>query len=192
MAASAINNIGWYLQYSSGWIGQSGPRSGPGSAGRLADTAAVGSSASAVGPGYTEAFAQNLHLFMQALYQALSSTDSKQQPASPRSQAYQHTQKGLQGRIESLIGALKRPGGSSSSASGTGSSDASLNGLQGAFNRLSRDLGASTFSPLSALNTLSGLGSDLTLHGWLQGLKTSLQHGTARLSSIGNLVDVVV
>jgi hypothetical protein len=206
MPASGVHNIGWYTEYSSGWFAHSGPGSatgstaGSGSSGRLADTAALGTDIGALGAGITDAIAQNVHIFMQALYQALSnhdsttaqSADTPQQPASSRSQAYQQTQKGLQGRIESLISALKGQGGSSSSMSSSAPSGASLSGLQAAFNRLLRDLGANSFGPLSALNALSSRGSDLTLHSWLQGLQTSLQQGTAQLSSIGNLVDVVV
>jgi hypothetical protein len=170
MALSGISDIGWYLQQSSGLI--------------RGNTATSGASASAVGTGNTEALGQNLHVFMQALYQALSNADSTTAQTTNAGRA-KVPDFGLHGRIEALI---------------AGSNDGSLDGLQAAFNRLLQDLGAGSPGPLSALpsspsnafNALSVQGSDLTLHSWLQGLQQSLQRGTTRLSTIGSIIDVVV
>ena len=188
MALSDISDIGWSATPATAAV--------PGSSGYRGNTAAT---AASVGAGNTEALGQNLHVFMQALYQALSNTNTsateaphcgapagptytKAQPASPRSQGYQHTQGGLHGRIESLIGAFRHQDGSSSRAPSPSPSDGSLDGLQAAFNRLLQNLGTGSPAPPTA---------DLTLHSWLQGLQQSVQQGTTRLSSIGSIIDVM-
>jgi hypothetical protein len=213
MALSGISDIGWYIQQLSGFIGQSGlggtagvsGLSG-GSGGYPAGGASAGAvGASAIGASDAAAAGQNLQLFMQALYQALSDAEtppstnaggaegpdlrttasptySKGQSPSARSTLYQQGQPGLHSRIESLINVLRQGSGPGNVSSAAGSAG-NLSGLQAAFSRLLQNLGipsrgAAANSSRSQSNTLGGLssqGSDLTLHSWLRGLQQSLQ-----------------
>jgi hypothetical protein len=150
MAASGIGNIGLIA---------------PSALATAAVSASSAASASAAGAANSQALGQDLHVFMQALYQALSDTDSTSAHSPTYSKGQSASARGLYGRIESLIGSAQ-----------------SLDGLQTAFSRVMLDLGTGT----------PGQGSDLTLRSWLQGLQQSVQQGTSPLSSLGSIVDVVV
>jgi hypothetical protein len=193
MALSGIGNVGLYIQQQL--------------SGRAAQTSGE-ASASAVGAGSTGgALGQDLQLFMQALYEALSHGDSttaktpnageadgsnftapagptysKGQTPSLQASAYLQGQTVLHGRVGALMSAL-------TDATPAGSSDVKLVGLQAAFSRLLQDLGGSN----QDASVVSGEGSKLTLNSWLQGLRQGMQRpGTTPFSSVGNLIDVVV
>lgn len=216
MPLSVVSDIGWYIQQLSGSVATAGSSDGSANATRVTN-------ASAAGAANTAALGQNLQIFMQALYQALSMVDSttaptaaaggaedpdfgatvgptyaKLQPAYVRPHSYQHDQNPMNGKIGSLISALKQQGGSSTNA--PPASEGSLAGLQAAFNRLLQDLGGRNQGslqaiPLSsnALDALSGQGSELTLQRWLQGLQQSLrQPGTTSFRVAGNIIDITV
>ena len=168
MPLSAIDNIGWYQLLSES------PSQGANDA--PAVNAAAEVTARVQEAGNTSTFSKNLQLFMQALYEAISSVDStsahspgaggatspdfntptyptysKKQTASPSAQRYQQGQSVLYGRIGALISALGQKGGavsSVSSSSGTGAGN--LFDLQATFNRVLQDLDAINQHPPAA------------------------------------------
>jgi len=160
MPLSAIDNIGWYIQQLSGSAAQS-VNSAP------AINAPADVSTSAVGAGNTSALGQNLQLFMQALYEAISSADSipaqnpgardsqgsdfstptyptysKGQTTSLSAPGYQQGQSVLHGRIGALISALSPENAASRNVSSTGTSDGNFVDLQATFNRLLQEFAA--------------------------------------------------
>jgi hypothetical protein len=152
---------------------------------------------------------QDVESFMQALYEALSNAASESEasasrastasneaalyspPSGPtysrgsvasyRANGYSQGQKGLSGKIQSLISALSDPEDSPQTQT-------SISGLQNAFSRLMSDLEASGATPSSST---TDSGSGLTLRSWLLGLQQNLQRpGASAFSSVGNMVDV--
>jgi hypothetical protein len=162
MALSGIGNIGLYIQQQLSGSDAQSANAGP------AAPITGEASASAVGAGSVGgALGQDLQLFMQAVYEALSHADSttakttdpggadgsnfsapagptysKGQTPSLRASAYLQGQPVLHGRVGALISALTDEPGSSSNASSAASSDGGIAGLQAAFSRLLQDLGA--------------------------------------------------
>jgi hypothetical protein len=194
MSLSAVADLGWQVAV---------PRVAPAATGNTG-AAAVGKTAGKPG---NSAAAQPVQSFLQALYEALSNAEatpaasrassasntaslyspplgpsySRGSVASYRANGYQHGPIGLQGKIQSLVGALGDPDKATSS---------NVSGLQGAFNRLLHDLQT---SGMSIASTSSGGSSGLTLRDWLLGLQQNLQQpGATDFSALGNSVDVVV
>jgi hypothetical protein len=177
------------------------------SATHSSDSTPTGSTTSS-GSG-NSALARDVQLFMQALYEALSTgaptptpgstpasaahqpsiynppaglTYSRGSVANYRATAYQQGPKSLQSKLQAMIHALSDPEEEAAAQQAVG-------GLQGAFNRLLRDLAASGASIES--NDAPGSGSGLTLRGWLLGLQWNLQQpGASTFSAVGNMVDV--
>jgi hypothetical protein len=149
---------------------------------------------------------QDVDQFMQALYEALSNvatepeasagtasgeaalytppsgpTYSRGSVASYRANGYNQGQKGLSGKIQSLISALSDP---------EDSPQISVSGLQSAFSRLMSDLET---TGATASSSTADSSSGLTLRSWLLGLQQNLQQpGASAFSAVGNMVDVTV
>lgn len=168
MPLSAIDNIGWYqlLSESPSQSANDAP----------AVNAAAEVTARVQEAGNTSTFSKNLHLFMQALYETISSVDStsahspsaggatspdfntptyptysKKQTTSPSAQGYQQGKSVLYGRIGSLISALGQNGGANSSvSSSSGTGTGNLFDLQATFNRVLQDLEAINQRPSAA------------------------------------------
>jgi hypothetical protein len=210
MSLSAVGDLGWRLQRDVlAADGVASQAAAAAAATPAAATPVAADSSNAADVTYRSgdsALAQNIQLFMQVLYEALSNastapgtsagsvergaalyspssspTYSRGSVASYRTSGYSQGPKGLSGKIQSLISTLNEP---------QQSPDTSVSSLQSAFGRLLGDLEASGAPVASSVPGSSGR---LTLRSWLLGLQQNLQQPAATsFSAVGNLVDVTV
>jgi hypothetical protein len=208
MSLSAVSDLGWRLQRDmpdmSGMAGNGVPVTltcGRAAASATQNSNSTDANGTATSSGGNSALAQNVQLFLQALYESLSTsvttpaidsatastahqhsiynppaslTYSRGSVANYRTTAYQQGPKSLQSKLQSMINALSDPDEEVAA-------DNVVSGLQGAFKRLMRDLDLSG----------SGSGSGLSLRSWLLGLQQNLQQpGASSFSAVGNMIDV--